>query len=159
MKFKLKTKIYPLECILNTAYLFLDQIYFFVDGDPKSELEITIKGKDGVTNKELDSIYGEFNNELINQKLRMNLAKQNKKIQEYIVGKALFGITPQLKNIEEVTSVVDSKVHNVSKEEELLDKMLADEIEALETAEKACGESDDPLGILNSWEADDSNEK
>ena len=87
--FKLDTKTYPLEAIYSTAYVFLDKAYIFLDGDPKKEIAVCLKGKKKLNSKELKELEGEFHNELLNYLLRVNIAKRNKKIREVIVGTAL----------------------------------------------------------------------
>jgi len=86
----LNPKIYPLEAVYGASYVFIDRAYLFLDGDPKKEIKIYIKGKKKMTPKELKDLAGEFNNELLNYTLRENVAKNTKKIREYIVERALF---------------------------------------------------------------------
>ncbi|MFC1598921.1 His-Xaa-Ser system protein HxsD [Patescibacteria group bacterium] len=103
--FTINTKIYPLTVVYQTAYLFLDQVYVFLNGDPKKELEVNFKLKPDKKNK-LDELAGEFHNELLNQLLRHNVSKTNAKIREYIVSQALYNAVPNevdelLKEVEE----------------------------------------------------------
>ncbi len=121
LKFKPNTKIYPLEAILSTAYLFVDQAYIFLQtkGD---NIEVSLKGKKKMSLKQLESIKGEFYNELLNCALRLKIAKRNKDIRQYIVQRALF------------SSVSDS-VDSVD---------LAPNLDA--------DYKDDPLGIAVPWE-------
>jgi len=86
----LNPKIYPLEAVYGASYVFIDRAYLFLDGDPKKEIKIYIKGKKKMTPKELKDLAGEFNNELLNYTLRENVSKNTKKIREYIVERALF---------------------------------------------------------------------
>lgn len=84
-------KLYPLEVIWGAAYVFLDRAYIYLDGDPKSEIFISIKGKKKFTKESLRKMGGEFLNELLNYSLRYSISKNNKKIREYILGASLFG--------------------------------------------------------------------
>jgi len=89
LKFKPNTKIYPLEVVLSTAYLFVDRAYVFLQtkGD---DIEISLKGKKKTSLKQLKVIKGEFYNELLNCALRLKIAKRNKDIRQYIIQRALF---------------------------------------------------------------------
>ncbi len=84
-------KLYSLEAIYGAAYVFLDRAYVFLDGDPKSEVFVSIKGKKKVTEENLKEMGGEFFNELLNCGLRYSISKNNKKLREYILGACLFG--------------------------------------------------------------------
>lgn len=87
--FKLDTKVYPLEAIYSAAYVFLDKAYIFLEGDPRKEIVVYLKGKKKINFQELEKLKGEFHNELLNYLLRVNIAKRNKKIREVIVGTAI----------------------------------------------------------------------
>jgi|SRR3989339_588027 len=90
IKISLNTKIYPKEAIFGACYVFIDRAYIFLDSRKKDEIEVSFKGKGGVSGKELEKLAGEFHNELLNYVHRINLAKANKKIREYIVERALY---------------------------------------------------------------------
>jgi His-Xaa-Ser system protein HxsD len=98
--FWLNTKTYPLEAIYSAAYVFLDRAYIYLDGDPKKEIQVSLKGKTKLTKKELEDLVGEFHNELLNYLLRVEIAKRNQKIREYIVASALVSSLP----VESLTS-------------------------------------------------------
>ncbi|MCG2695687.1 His-Xaa-Ser system protein HxsD [Candidatus Parcubacteria bacterium] len=87
--FFLNSKFYDLESVYGAAYVFLDRAYVFLDGDPKKEIIVYLKGKEKISSKGLEALRGEFYNELLNYLLRVKIAKRNKKIREYIVQCAL----------------------------------------------------------------------
>ena len=95
IKTTIDARVYPLEAIYGAAYVFLDKAYLRLDGDPKSEIIVTIKGKKKLNQTELKKIAGEFYNELLNYSLRYQISKRNKRIREYIVGSALLGSLPK----------------------------------------------------------------
>ncbi len=90
IKIEIDTKIYPLEAIYGASYVFIDRVYIFLDSKKINKIEISFKGKKKNSKKQLENLVGEFMNELLNYTLRINLAKTNKKIREYIVEQALF---------------------------------------------------------------------
>lgn len=94
-KIELNSKIYPLEAILNACYIFIDRAYIFLDSDPKgNQIKVSIKGKKRLTQKQLEVLKGEFTNELLHSALRYQISKNNKKIREYIIGRALYSALP-----------------------------------------------------------------
>lgn len=95
MQIKLSSNIYPLEAVLNTCYSFIERAYIFLDDDYKGEnIKVSIKGKKKLSNRQLDSLRGEFMNELLHSTLRYKISKNNKKIREYIIGRALYSVLP-----------------------------------------------------------------
>jgi His-Xaa-Ser system protein HxsD len=57
-------KIYPLDVIYSAAYIFTDENYIILDGNPEEEILIQIKPKK--TPENMEKIAQEFNNELLN---------------------------------------------------------------------------------------------
>jgi len=95
MEIKLNSKIYPLEAILNACYTFIDRAYIFLDTDRKKEIiKVSFKGKNKISEKKLEALKGEFMNELLQSALRYKISKNNKKIREYIIGRALYSALP-----------------------------------------------------------------
>lgn len=100
----LNPKLYSLEAIYGACYVFIDRAYIFLDGDPKKEIELSIKSKSKMPAKKLEALVGEFQNELLNYALREKLSKANRKIREYIIGKALYyDLADTLKDSEDVS--------------------------------------------------------
>lgn len=89
LELRFKPQMYPLEAIYSTCYVFIDRAYLFLCGSPQKEVKITIKGKKNLSKKQLESLAGEFLNELLSAALRINLAQHNKKIRERIIERAL----------------------------------------------------------------------
>jgi len=95
MEITLNSKIYPLEAILNTCYTFIDRAYIFLDANHRgNRIKISLKGKNGIPRRQLKGLRGEFMNELLHSALRCAINKNNKKIREYIVGRALYSALP-----------------------------------------------------------------
>jgi len=92
--FCLNSKTYPLEAIYSTAYVFLDRVFVYLDGDPAKEIMVSLKGKEKLNKTQLENLQGEFQNELLNYLLRVEIAKRNQKVREFIVGTALVSALP-----------------------------------------------------------------
>lgn len=125
--------VYPLEAVYGAAYVFIDKAYLFLNSKSPKRLEIYLKGKNRLSQKQQNKLVGEFFNELLNYTLRIKVAKNNKKIREYIVEQALFS----------AVGCNDEKVKTQDKEG------VGDII----------GYEDDPLGIAVPWEEKYGNEK
>lgn len=88
---KVNAQTYTLEAIYGAAYVFLDVAYVFLDKDTAGDIIVTLKPKTISNKKGLENLSGEFSNQLLNYSLREAIAKDNQKIREYIVGRALVG--------------------------------------------------------------------
>lgn len=82
----LDPRIYSLETIFRSCYLFTDRCYIFISNDEASILKIYFSKK--VKDCNLQNIIGEFSNELINQQVRLQIASETKIIRELIVAQA-----------------------------------------------------------------------
>ena len=107
IRFFLNLQSYPLEAVYGAAYVFLDKAYLFLNGQSSKKIEISLKGKKKLTKKQLDNLKGEFLNELLNYTVRINLAKRNKKIREYIISQALFSALGGEENREDEVKYED----------------------------------------------------
>lgn len=85
----LNAKLYSLGAIYGASYVFLDKAYIYLEEAPKAKVKVTLKGKNRLSQKSLDGLKDEFLNELLNASLREHISKNNQKIREYIVAKAL----------------------------------------------------------------------
>ncbi|MEW6200779.1 MAG: His-Xaa-Ser system protein HxsD, partial [bacterium] len=92
--FTVERKIYPMEVIFGACYNFIDRCYVFLDKGDKDTVRVSLKGKEKLADGDLEAIAGEFQNELLTQSLRKKINKQNKKIREYIVSRALYSVEP-----------------------------------------------------------------
>ena len=82
--------LYSLEVVYSAAYTFIDKVYLFLEESTKNQIAINIKGKEKLTKKRLEDLAGEFCNELLNCALRDKISKNNQKIREQIIARALF---------------------------------------------------------------------
>lgn len=87
-------KIYPLEAILNACYIFADKAYFYLDFEGKRSNYLSVFLRLKNKNVKSLSFKGDFLGEVIQQTIRYLVSKRNKKIREYIVGKALYATWP-----------------------------------------------------------------
>ena len=79
--------LYSREALFRVCYLFTDKCYLFLsqeEGSPVIQVRFTRKSPEA----DLNELAGEFSNELINQKVRMDIAAETKAIRELIVAQA-----------------------------------------------------------------------
>lgn len=96
MGIKLNLNIYPLEAIFDTCYHFIDRAYVFLDSDNKRRyVKVILKNKSKSIKEGVEVLEKQFLNELICFSLRNIIKNDNKKIREYIIGRALYAEIPQ----------------------------------------------------------------
>jgi His-Xaa-Ser system protein HxsD len=79
--------IYSTEALFRVCYLFTDRCYLFLSHDSGSPvIRVRFACKSADTN--INEIVGDFSNELINQKVRLDVAAETKQIRELIVAQA-----------------------------------------------------------------------
>jgi His-Xaa-Ser system protein HxsD len=82
-------RLYSLEALYGAAYVFLDRAYLFFEGNSPENIIVYIKGKKNLSQKGLDDLAGDFCNEILNHSLRNKISKENQKLREYILARAL----------------------------------------------------------------------
>lgn len=90
-------KIYPVDVVLSSAYIFTDKCYVLVDGDPDEEVIVELRPKDKKEN--IEKIGRNFNNELINYANYAVQAIKNERLREAILNRVL--LTNSVEETEE----------------------------------------------------------
>lgn len=130
---KINPKIYPLDVVYSAAYVFLDKAYVLIDGDPKKEIIVELKPKDG---KSIDKLGDEFNNELLNYANYKKFSEKNKDIRTMIVQRAIVTNDPEIITEKSDDDDLDEETKKLLKELEQEDDDFLD----------------DPQGIAIPWE-------
>jgi His-Xaa-Ser system protein HxsD len=115
-------KLFPLDTLYGAAYLFVDRCYVFLTPAGEGRVRVSLRLRQPGDDATLESLAGEFANELLNQGLRHRLAQSTGRLRELYTARAL--------------GVADRR----SKIDQLLEELEAEEWE------------DDPLGITTPWE-------
>jgi His-Xaa-Ser system protein HxsD len=126
----LDEKLFPREAVVAAAYVFVDRCYVRLERAPKKHVRVRLKGKRKLARTRLENLAEEFENELLHQLIRHQVAGKTEQLREILVGRALLsaaGAEPQAEQPEAV--------------EEDLDYL------------------DDPLGIAVPWEEKYGDEK
>lgn len=126
--------LYPLDAVMDTAYVFIDRCYVLLDKVSDSRVRVSLSGKPRTSDEVLKAIEGEFREELCSQLLRQRIGARHEKVREAIVVRALFGVAP----------VAADSTALPSDEEVGIEQQFV----------PAEGEDylDDPLGIAVPWE-------
>jgi His-Xaa-Ser system protein HxsD len=86
LRLAIDTHLYPETVIFRTCYLFTDRCYIYLRAEKLQEIIIEFRAKRNM--EDLNSVVGEFGNELINQRIRLELATETQRIREMIVEQA-----------------------------------------------------------------------
>jgi His-Xaa-Ser system protein HxsD len=121
-------RLYPLPAVYAAAFVFLDETYIRLEEGGGGKVQIILKGKKKLTEEKLRDLRDRFLNELLNCSLREQISKNNKKIREYVVARALASAVPE---------EVDQNNSVGNKREQFIKKPIPIE---------------DPLGISLPWE-------
>lgn len=127
-------KIYPLDVIYSAAYVFLDNFYIIIDGDPNKMVTVKIFPKDS-SNPNKKDIGKEFNNELVNYAFYKKQVEKNADIRKAIIQRAL--VTTELSG----EPVADDSVSQ-SQESPEIEEFKDSDADFIE----------DPEGIAIPWE-------
>jgi His-Xaa-Ser system protein HxsD len=87
------SRIYSQDAVVGAAYVFLGRAWVHLDRDKKGNLLVTLKAKAPASKDELQRLSDDFENELVDQVVRLQLSKKHVKLREMIVGRAMFGAT------------------------------------------------------------------
>ena len=82
-------RIFPRETVVAAAYLFIDRCYVRLERAPKRQVKVRLKGKKKLSKGRLVSLAEEFENELLHQLVRYQVAGKTEQLREILVGRAL----------------------------------------------------------------------
>ena len=95
-EFDVDTRIYPLDAVLGTAYVFINRAFVHLDQPATNRVRVTLAGKQPLDRDAAKALCGDFLNELLGQVLRDRAAKKYGKLRESLLAKALFSAAPGL---------------------------------------------------------------
>lgn len=87
--FEVDESVYPLEAVYGAAYLFLDRCFVYLTRPKSGFVDVRLTARESATAAALDSLAGEFANELLSQVMRLRLAQSTARIREYYTAAAL----------------------------------------------------------------------
>jgi His-Xaa-Ser system protein HxsD len=102
------TAVYSIEALFRVCYAFTDMCYLFLQPEEGSSvIKVMFAGK--TADCDLPSLAGEFSNELINQKVRLQIAAETRSIRELIVAQAFAEADLLDRSLSEASYVDDPK--------------------------------------------------
>jgi His-Xaa-Ser system protein HxsD len=99
------TNIYSLEVLFRTCYGFTDRCYLFLEQSDNPQI-IRVRFASKSLESPLSITAAEFSNELVNQRVRLDVANETRSIRELIVAQA-FAETDLLDRSDSEASYVD----------------------------------------------------
>lgn len=121
-EFEIDTNFYPQDAVYSVAYLLLNDYFLKLKSGKKNTIILQLTSDEKLEKSRLNELSRKIEQELINQTLRLRIAKENQKLREYIIGKALLGAQ---------FGAVDNTLSNIAEEGDYIE---------------------DPLGIATPWE-------
>lgn len=105
--------VYPAECVIKTAYAFLDKAYVHIDEDSKC-WQVKLEPKEGQQISKVQ-LQKDFENELIAQAVRLSVFKRTHTLREILLARAM---SSSLIEGENVVAELDSD-EQTSQDEQL----------------------------------------
>ena len=90
---RINPKVYSIERVYATAYIFLDRFYFIFDGDKDKEIIIRIKPKGQKT--DLEAFANQFFEEMVSISNYFSQFERNREIINIVLQRALFSVAPK----------------------------------------------------------------
>jgi len=89
VSFNADETVYPLEAVYGACYLFVERCFVFLSRPRPGVVNVRLTSRAAAMPAELDSLAGEFVNELLSQAARLRLAQGTARIREYYTAAAL----------------------------------------------------------------------
>lgn len=83
---RVDTSLYTLEALFRACYAFTDRCYLFLRRSGPAE--VTVEFRPRQTGTSLPELVGAFCNELVDQRVRADLARETSRIRQWIVAQA-----------------------------------------------------------------------
>lgn len=84
---KVDTALYSLEALFRVCYSFTDRCYLFLQPESGSSV-ISVRFTRKTPDCDMHALVGDFGNELINQRIRKDIATETRAVRELIVAQA-----------------------------------------------------------------------
>jgi His-Xaa-Ser system protein HxsD len=91
IRYRVDTSVYSREALFRACYQFTDRCYLFLHHDEGDAVTVDFRRRSPAA--DLAAVVGDFANELINQKVREDVARETRVLRELIVAKAFAGMT------------------------------------------------------------------
>jgi His-Xaa-Ser system protein HxsD len=106
--FDLSEELYPLDAIYGASYIFIDRCYVHLSRPGDAQVSVRLRRKEPTDAEALIALAGEFANELLNQVLRMRIARSTAGIREQYMARAFFSDRSQ-STIDDLLAELDAE--------------------------------------------------
>jgi His-Xaa-Ser system protein HxsD len=89
ISFEVDETVYPLEAVYGASYLFLEKCFIYLSRAASGAVDVRLTAREATSPAELDTLAGEFANELLSQVTRLRLSQATARIREYYTAAAL----------------------------------------------------------------------
>lgn len=93
ISFEVDESVYSLEATYGACYLFLEQCFVYLTRPRPGVVGVRLTTRAAAAPAELETLAGEFGNELLSQALRLKLSQATMRIREYYTAAALRAAT------------------------------------------------------------------
>lgn len=100
--------LFNIDAIYGAAYLFVDRCWLFLTRPSENVVGVHLKSKEDADQTVLESLAGEFANELLNQAIRIQITESTATLREYTMARAFF-TTPVQSSIDALLAELDAE--------------------------------------------------
>lgn len=108
VSFNIHEELFVLDAVYGAAYLFVDRCWMFLTRPADNVVGVHLKTKEAAEESELESLAGEFANELLNQAIRVRIGESTSTIREYTMARAFF-TAPVQSSIDALLAELDAE--------------------------------------------------
>lgn len=108
ISFDVHEEVFVLDAIYGAAYLFVDRCWLFLSRPADNVVRVHLKTKEDADEAALDSLAGEFANELLNQAIRVRIGESTATLREYTMARAFF-TAPVQSSIDALLAELDAE--------------------------------------------------
>jgi len=83
-------QIYPLPVVFSASYMMLDQAFVVVDGNPETEIVVSLRPK---ADQNLEQLAQTFNSQLLNYAVNANESSKTALLRDQLIKQAFAGHT------------------------------------------------------------------
>jgi His-Xaa-Ser system protein HxsD len=108
VSFNISEDLFAIDAVYGAAYLFVDRCWIFMSRPSDGVIGVHLKTKEDTDEAGLESLAGEYANELLNQALRVQIADSTSTLREYTMARAFF-TTPVQSSIDALLAELDAE--------------------------------------------------
>lgn len=110
VSFDVDESVYSLEALYGACYLFIEKCFVYLSRSKPGVVDVRLTSRGSATSAELDTLAGEFANELLAQSTRLRLAQATARIREYYTAAALrIAASTSTPSIDELLAELESE--------------------------------------------------